>query len=147
MRSSCSLLALLTVLIAPTTLVLPAAQALDEPHPRDPPPAPAHAPAPFQLLCHASASLIALVGAVIRRKYYRTLHGQLDFVDMVQVIALCSIIHGIRRWRKRSLTQKGTSGTHDTSHIGHRAASSSRKALSQVSIESTRRGGSRWRMY
>lgn len=119
-------------------IVAAAAEALKEPPPRYPGPASASAPASSQQLCHVSHSYLALACAVIRRKYKRTVHGQLGLVDMVQLIAICSIIQGIRLWRKRSLTQKDRRGTSDAGHA-------KRKASSRISIRSSKLGKFRWR--
>ena len=121
------------------SLIVAAAQALNEPQPRDVEAASKSPPGPFQQLCHASTSFLALAWAVIRRKYQRTLHGQLDFVDMVQLIALCSIVQGVRLWRKRSITQKEPPGISEASHPGRKAGGST-KPLSQISVRSSRQG-------
>ncbi len=127
------------------SLIVAAAQALNQPFPRDAGPASPSAPLPFQQLCHASTSYLALIGAVIRRKYQRALQGQLDFVDMVQLITFCSIVHGIRLWRKRSLTQKEPPGTKEAGNAGLKVGGSTEE-LSQITIRNSRQGVFRWRM-
>lgn len=130
-----------SVLVSLSLMIVAAAQALNVSPPRHTGPAFASAPAPFQQLWHVSTSYLALARAVIRRKYQRTLHAQLDFVDMVQLIALCSIVQGIRLWRKRSLTQQALPGTGDADHAEHKAGGST-KASSQASVGSSRLGQS-----
>ena len=138
-RPSVHLLPLPNVLIY-LSFIVAAARALDNPLPRGLGSASAPAPALFQPLHHGFISYFALIRAVVRRKYERTLHGQLDFVDMVQLIALCSIIQGIRLWHKRSFTQKQLPGTIEAGHNGQ-------KASSQISVRSSGRGGFGWRMH
>ena len=145
MRSSSPLLTLPSILIH-LSLIVAAAQALNEPQTRDAGPAVAAAPTLFQQLCHASTSYLALIGAVIRRKYQTTLHGQLSFVDMVQLIALCSIAQGIRLWRKRSLKHTEQSRLREAGYTGRKAVDST-KASSQIPSGSSRSGGFRWRMH
>ena len=144
-RASFPLLTFLNVLklFISLSLIVAAAQALNQPPPRDTPPTSASAPAPFQQLCYASTSYLALPWAVIRRKYQTTLHGQLGFVDMVQFIALCSIVQGIRLWRKRSLTQKEPPS--ETGQPGHKAGGST-NASSLIATGSSSQGGFRRRM-
>ena len=145
MRPSFPVLTFPSVLV-PLSLIVAAAQASNEPPPRDFIPASASAPAPFQQLCHVSTSCLALTGAVIRRKYQRTLHGQLGFVDMVQLFALCSIVQGIRLWRKRSLIPKEHPGTSDAGHA-ERNAGGSTKASWRISVGSSKLGQFRRRMH
>ena len=133
-------------LLISLSLIVAAAQALNEPSPRDAVPTSASAPAPLRQLSHASTSYLALTWALIRRKYQTALHGQLGFVDMVQLIALCSIFQGIRLWRKRSFTQAEPPGMSKADHPGRKAGGST-KASSQIIIETSRQGGSRWRMH
>ena len=135
---------LLSLLVSP--VIVAAAEALDEPPPRHLVPASPSAAAPFQKLCHVATSYLALIWAVLRRKYQRTVYGQLGFVDMVQLITLCSIVHGIRLWRKRSLSQKETPGVSDAGNAERKAAGST-KASSQISVGSSKLGESRWRMH
>lgn len=128
-------------LLSLSLVIVAAAEALNESPPRGFVPASASAAAPFQKLCHVSTSYLALIWAVIRRKYQRTVHGQLGFVDMVQLIALCSIVQGIRLWRKRSLTKNETPGVSDAGHA-ERKAGGSTKASSQISVGSSKLGES-----
>ena len=106
----------------------------------------APAPAPFQQLCHVLTSYLALAWAVIRRKYQKILHGQLGLVDMVQLIALCSFVQGIRLWRNMSSTRKEQGSMKDASH-DERKAGGSMKPSSRISVGSSKPSESRWRMH
>ena len=130
-----------SILVSLSLTIVAAAEALNEHPPRNPGPASASAPAPFQQLCHVSTSYLALAWAVIRQKYQRTLRGQLYFVDMVQLIALCSIVQIIRLWRKRSLSQRERAGINDAGHA-ERKAGGSTQASSRTSVGSLRIGES-----
>lgn len=145
MRSSLPLLTLPNVLLS-LSLIVASAQALSEPSSRDAVPASASAPAPLWQLCHAPASYLAPAWAVIRRKYQTALQGQLSFVDMVQLVALCSIVQGIRLWRKRSFTQEEPPGMSRIDPLGRKAGGST-KASSQIVVGTSRQGGFRWRMH
>lgn len=142
-RSSSPLLTLPSILIPPFCIAA-AAQGLNEPQTREAGPAAASASTPFHQLCHASTSYLALIWAAIRRKYQTTLHGQLSFVGMVQLIALCSIVQGIRLWRKRSLNHTEESRLRKSGYTGRKAVDSTK---AQISGGSSRQGGFRWRMY
>lgn len=144
-RSSFPLLILPNLLLSLSLIVAPA-QALSQPAPWDAVPASASAPAPLWQLCHAPTSYLAPTWAVIRRKYQTALQGQLSFVDMVQLVALCSIVQGIRLWRKRSFTHKEPPGMSRADPLGRKAGGST-KASSQIVVGSSRQGGSRWRMH
>lgn len=139
MRRLFPVLTLPSDLLSLSFMIVAAAEVLNEPPPRDSGPASTSAPAPFQHLSHVSTSYLALTWAVIRQKYQRTIHAQLGFVEMVQLIALCSIVQGIRLWRKRSLTQKETPGVSDAGHA-ERQAGGSTKASSQTSVGSSKLG-------
>ena len=141
MRPSFPLLTLPTLLIS-LSLIVAAAQALNQLPPRDLAPLSGSAPAPFQHFCHALTSYLALSWAVIRRKYQKILRGQLDFVDMVQLFALCSILQGIRSWRKCYLKQKGKPGPSEAGQPGRRAGGNI-NASSPNDMGSSRQGGSR----
>ena len=145
MRSSFPLLTFLNLLLS-LSLIVATAQALSEPLPRDAAPASASAPAPLWQLCHAPTSYLAPTWAVIQRKYQTALHGRLSFVDMVQLVALCSIVQGLRLWRKRSFTQKEPPGMSKADPLGRKAGGST-KASSQIVVATSRRGGSRWRLH
>ena len=95
-----------SVLVSLSLMIVAAAQALNAPPPRQSGPASASSPASWQQLGHVWNSYPALAWAVIRRKFQRILRGQLGLVDMVQLIALCSIIQAITLWRKRCLIRK-----------------------------------------
>ena len=140
-RPSFPLLTFPNLLIS-LSLIVAAAQALNQPPPRDVAPLSHSASAPFQHFCHASTSYLALTWAVIRRKYQSILRGQLDFVDMVQFLALCSILQGIRSWRKRSLKQKAPPGPGEAGQPGCKAACNT-KAPSPIATGSSRQGMSR----
>ena len=127
-------------------IVAAAAEASTESPPRHTGPAPASATAEFKQLGHILTSYLALIWAVIRRNYQRIVHGQLAFVDMMQLIALCSIIQGIRLWRKRCLMQKDQPGISDAGHA-ERKAGGSTKASSQISVRSSKLRKFRWRMH
>ena len=139
-RPSLPLLTFPNLLIS-LSLIVAAAQALNQPPPRDTAPLSRSASAPFQHFCHASTSYLALTWAVIRRKYQTILRGHLEFVDMVQFFALCSILQGIRSWRKRSLKQKGPPGRSEAGQPGRRAGGST-NAPSPIATRSSRQGGS-----
>ena len=134
------------VLGALSLMIILAAEALNQPPPRHCEPASPSVPAPFQLFRHVSTSYLALAWAGIRRKYQRILHGQLGLLDMVQLLALCSIVHGIRLWRKRSLTQEESPGISDTAHA-ERKTGGSTKSSSQTNFGTSRLGGFRRRMH
>ena len=140
MRSSFPLLTFPILLIS-LSLIVAAAQALNQPPPRDVAPLSGSASAPFQHFCHASTSYLALPCAVIRRKYQAILRGQLDFVDMVHFFALCSILQGIRSWRNRSLKQQGRPGPSEADQPGPRTGGST-NAPSPIATGSSRQGGS-----
>lgn len=123
------------------SLIVAAAQALNQPPPRDLAPLSGSASAPFQHFSHASTSYLALTWAVIRRKYHSILRGQLDFVDMVQFFALCSILQGIRSWRKRSLKQKAPSRPNEAGQPRHKAGGNT-NTPSPIATGSSRQGGS-----
>lgn len=144
-RHSFPLLTFHNLLIS-LSLIVAAAQTLNEPPPRDAVPASASAPGPFQQLCHAPTSYLALTWELIRRKYRTALHPQLGFVDMVHLIAVCSIIQGIRLWRKRSLAQKEPPGISEAGNAGRKVGGSTRGS-SQIDTGSSRQGGFRWRMH
>ena len=146
MRPFLPVLTLPSLLLSLSLMIVAAAEALNEPLPRHSAPAPASAPAPFQQLCQASTPYLTLARAVIRRKYHRILHGQLGFADMVQLIALCSIVQGIRLCRKRSLREKGQPGLSDAGHA-ERKAGGSTKPSSRSSLGSSKLGEFRWRMH
>ena len=137
--SSFHLLIFLSAL-ASLSLIVDAAEEVSQGPPlRDLGPASASARAPFQHLYHVATSYLALVVAGIRDKYQRTLHAQLGFMDMVQLVALCSIVQAIRLWCKRSRTQKDSPAT---GHAGpaERRAGGSTKASSRDSFGSSKRG-------
>ena len=141
-RPSFPLLTLPNLILSLSLIVL-AAQALNQPPPPwDLAPLSGSASALFQHFCHASTSYLALTWAVIRRKYQTILHGQLDFVDMVQFFALCSILQGIMSWRKRSLKRRGPPGPSEAGQPARRAGSST-NAPSPIATGSSRHGGSR----
>ena len=142
--SSSPLLTFPTLLIS-LSWIVPAAQVSNQPSLRDAAPASPSAPAPFRRLCHASTSYLTPVWALIRRKVQRTLHAQLDFVDMVQLIALCSIVQAIRLWRKKSHSREESPETSEASHTVRNAADGS-KTSSQISWGRLRQGRCRWRM-
>ena len=60
----------------------------------------------LQDLQHVFHSAVGFITALIRQRYLRVIHGQLGYVDMVLLIAACSIIQGLRLWRGRSVTQR-----------------------------------------
>lgn len=137
-RSSFPLLTLPNLLL-PLSLIVATAQALNQPSPRDAVPASAPTPAPLWQLCHAPTSYLAPTWAVIRRKYQTALQGQLSFVDMVQLVALCGIVQGIRLWRKRSFTQKEPPGMSKADPLGRKAGGNT-KASSQILVGTSRQG-------
>ena len=150
MRPLLLVLTLAKVLLSLSVKIVAAAEASNEP-PRQHPvrvqaSASAPAPAPFQQLCHVLTSYLALAWAVIRRKYQQILHGQLGFVDMVQLIALCSFVQGIRLWRNTSSTRKEQGSIKDASH-DERKAGGNMKPSSQISVGSSKLSESRWRMH
>lgn len=147
MQHFLSLLTIPSTLLSLSLMIVADAEAFNEPLPPHSAPAPASAPAPFQWLCHASTPNLALAGAVIRRKYQRVLHGELGFVEMVQLLALCSIIQGIRFWRKRSSGEKGQPGINDAGHPKCRADGSTKPASPRTTLGTSKLGELRWRMH
>ena len=145
MRPLLLVLTFVKVLLSLSVKIVTAAEASSEPPPQHPVrvQASASAPAPFQQLCHVLTSYLALAWAVIRRKYQKILHGQLGFVDMVQLIALCSFVQGIRLWRNTSSTKKEQCSIKDAT----RKAGGSMKLSSQISVGSSKQSESRWRMH
>ena len=145
MRAFFPVLIIPSVLVSLSWMIIAAAQVLNVSPPRHPEPAFASVPAPFRQLWHVSTPYLTLVCGAIRRKYQRTLHAQLDFVDMVQLVALCSIVQGIRLWRKRSFTQRALPGTSGADHTEHNAGASAK--ASSLSVGSSRLGEFQWRMH
>lgn len=139
MRPLLLVLTFVKLLLSLSVKIVAAAEASNEPPPQHPVrvQASASAPAPFQQLCHVLTSYLALAWAVIRRKYQQLLHGQLGFVDMVQLVALCSFVQGIRLWRNTSSTRKGQSSIKDAGH-DERKAGGSMKPSSQISVGSSK---------
>ena len=148
MRPLLLVLTFVKVLLSLSLKIVAAAEASNEPPPQHPVrvQASASAPAPFQQLCHVLTSYLALAWAVIRRKYQKILHGQLGFVDMVQLIALCSFVQGIRLWRNTSSTRKEQGSIEDASH-DERKVGGSMKLSSRISVRSSKPSESRWRMH
>ena len=138
-RPSFPLLTFPNLLIS-LSLIIVAAQALNQPPPRDVLPFSRSASEPFQHFGHASTSYLVLTWAVIRRKYQKILRGQVDWVDMVQFFAVCSILQGIRSWRKRSLKQKKPPGPSEAGQSGCRAGGNT-NAPSPIATGSSRQGG------
>ena len=149
MRPLLLVLTFVKVVLSLSLKIVAAAEASNEPPPQHPvrvqASASAPAPAPFQQLGHVLTSYLALAWAVIRRKYQKILHGQLGFVDMVQLIALCSFVQGIRLWRNTSSTRKEQGSIKDASH-DERKAGGSMKLSSRISVGSSKPSESRWRM-
>ena len=75
----------------------------------------------LQALQHAFTYLLDLPWALTRRKYQRIIQGQLSLVDLLQLMATCSIIQGIRIWGRRSAAQKAQSETRDDERPGSNA--------------------------
>lgn len=73
----------------------------------------------LQDLRHALYSALLSSGALIRQRYQRIIQGQLNHLDMVQLLAACSIIHGIRLWRRR--TQREESEIREAGPADHKA--------------------------
>ena len=148
MRPLLLVLTFVKVVLSLSVKIVAAAEALNEPPPQHPVrvQASASARAPFHQFCHVLTSYLALVWAVIRRKYQKILHGQLGLVDMVQLIALCSFVQGIRLWRNTSSTRKEQGSIKDAGH-DERKAGGSMKPSSQVSVGSSKPSESRWRMH
>ena len=72
----------------------------------------------LQDLRHALYSALLSSGALIRQRYQRIIQGQVNHLDMVQLLAACSIIHGIRLWRRRS--QREESEIRDAGPADHK---------------------------
>jgi hypothetical protein len=90
----------------------------------------------YEHLCHACHSAAAFSRAIIRERYERVIHGRLTWSDMVQLMALCSIIQGTRIWRRRSGTQAEKSEIRDAGCTSHKTASSDRGSASSTSSTS-----------
>ena len=148
MRPLLLVLTFVKVVLSLSLKIVVAAEALNEPPSQHPvrvqasASAPAPAPAPFQQLCHVLTSYLALAWAVIRRKYQKILHGQLGFVDMVQLIALCSFVQGIRLWRNTSSTRREQGSIKDASH-DERKAGGSMKPSPRIFVGSSKPSESR----
>jgi len=80
----------------------------------------------YEHLRHACHSAAAFSRAVIRQRHERVVHGRLTRWDMVQLMALCSIIQGTRLWRRRSGAQAEKEKIRDAGSAGHKTPSSDR---------------------
>jgi len=63
---------------------------------------------------------------IVRQEYGRAIQGQLGLSDMVQLVAFCGFIQGIRIWRRRSASQTEEIG--DAGRCERRAASSTKRS-------------------
>jgi pimeloyl-ACP methyl ester carboxylesterase len=61
---------------------------------------PVQAPA-LQDLRHVFYSGLVYFNGLIHERYHRIVQGQVHHLDMVQLLVACSIIHGIRLWRRQ----------------------------------------------
>ncbi len=59
----------------------------------------------FQYVQDTAHTALRLLWDLIRAKYERALHGQLRVSDMVQLLAFCSLIQGLRVWRGQHRSQ------------------------------------------
>lgn len=75
-----------------------------------------------QDLQHASLSAVGKIAASIRQRYLEVIHGQLGYVDMVLLVAACSIIQGLRLWTGRSGTQRNEGEIRDAGSPNHQAS-------------------------
>ena len=75
-----------------------------------------------QDLQHASLSAVGKIAALIRQGYLKVIHGQLGYVDMVLLIAACSIFQGLRLWRGRSGTERNEGEIRDAGSPNHQAS-------------------------
>ncbi len=73
----------------------------------------------LQDLQHVFHSAVGIIIALIRQWYLRIIYGQLGYVDMVLLIAACSIIQGLRLWRGRSVTQRNEGEIRDVGSANH----------------------------
>lgn len=55
---------------------------------------------------NAVCSGLSFCSGLARRKYGSAVQGQLSLSDMVQLVAFCGFIQGIRVWRRRSASQE-----------------------------------------
>ena len=55
--------------------------------------------------------LLDIISNATRQKYLRFANGQVGVWDMVQLIATCSLIQAIRRWKKRNEARRKGSAT------------------------------------
>lgn len=65
---------------------------------------------------------------LIRRKYGSAIQGQLGLSDMVQLVAFCGFIQGIRVWRRRSASQE--EGMGDAGYSEPKDSSGTRRGYS-----------------
>lgn len=67
-------------------------------------------------LRHSCSSLFGFVVNLMQQRYSRVINGQIDLLDMVQLIALCGLIQAIRVWKTRKEAQhKGLENIDDLS--------------------------------
>ena len=72
-----------------------------------------------QDLQHVFHSAIGIITGLIRQRYLRIIHGQLGYVDMVLLVAACSIFQGLRLWRGPSVTQRNEGEIRDVGSSNH----------------------------
>lgn len=87
-------------------------------------------------LRHACHSTAVFSSAVMRQKYESVVQGRLTWWDMVQFMALCTVIQGARIWRRRSDTQAEKTEIRDAGSLGYKTASSDRDLGSSASFAS-----------
>ena len=80
----------------------------------------------LQDLRHAFYSALVFSGTLIRQRYQRIIQGQPNLLDMVQLLAACGIIQGIRIWKRRSAVQHQESKIRDAGSTDYRATASTR---------------------
>ena len=71
---------------------------------------------------NAVNSAAALASVFIRQEYERVIHGGWNIWDMVHLMAFCTIVQGVRLWRRRSGAQTEKSKIRDAGSTDHGAA-------------------------
>ena len=78
----------------------------------------------LQDLYHVFCSTLGITKALISQIYDWIIHRQPSLLAMVQLMAACSMIQGLRSWRRRSNTQQDDSLTRRMKSLDHKATES-----------------------
>ena len=81
-------------------------------------------------LRHACHSGVVFLRAIIYQRYERLKQGKANIWDLVQLMAVCSIVQGARLWKRRSAAQNEKGVIRDARSVAPRTASSDRASLS-----------------